>query len=1190
MNFYLLSSTRWWKIMRITFSQLLIALILSGVSFAKSLAAQDVLKRTVSITVANSTLENTLKKLEKDASVKFVYSKNIVRTEQKISFASTDLDLKDVLDKLLTPNGILYRVISDRIVLNANPEYLEAKKAEAERIAMAEAAMNVFAVKGKVTDETGPLPGVNIRLKGAQATGTTTDANGNYSLSIPDGTGVLEFSFVGYATQEVAVGGRSVINVSLQPNSKSLNEVVVIGYGTQKASNVTGAVATLKNENLDERPITRVDQALVGQLAGVTVKETSGLPGKAFSIQVRGSGSISAGNEPLYVIDGFPLTNNSTNTANGSYTGGNPLDNINPDDIESIQVLKDAAAAAIYGSRASNGVVLITTKHGKAGKTKITFNNSVGYNQASKQLQMLDGDQWIARATEMINAAYVLAYGSKGATAADNNATRATIVGIAPGTINTAYQLDPRWAIPGHPGLAYQNWQNDIEHKGVMQTDAISASGGNENVTYFISGNYTNQNSFIMNVGFKEYSARANVDIQANKNFKIGINVAPTYSITEDPGVEGKDNIFHQALSMSPIQEDSVGQLANIGKNTQYIWSNTTNSPVGKLMYNVGETKRFRTLSSIYGEYQIIKGLTLKSSLNLDATTSNSNNYTPYITTGSVLTRTFNPQTNPNVTSATSGSYSNYRRLTFVNENTLTYNTVIHNDHSLNILVGQSYNIDRLDQASLSSSGGYTSATIQTLSAAAATTGSTSATQSVLESYFSRVQYGYKDKYLLSASLRSDGSSRFGDNTKFGVFPSASLGWRIIQENFMKKYPAVSDLKLRVSYGVNGTNNLLNDYAPISQLGAAGYVLGSTPAAAIGQAPSNVANPNLQWETSHTWDGGIDMGFLNNRITASFDYYNKLNTNLLLNLPTLETTGFQSAIQNVGSVRNIGEELEVTTRNLVGKFEWSTSINVSHNTNKIVSLGGQDHIVIPNAFDVSDAILKVGQPLYAIYTLKYDGFLTAADIANKVALYGPEQPGDPKFEDINHDGVISEADKQIVGHPNPDYTWGITNSFRFKGFDLSVLIQGQNGGSIYSELGRALSRAGQGFTDNEPETFVNRWYSETNTGAGRFGKAYSTYNAPITASSDWLYSSNYFRVRDITLGYNLKNIVKTSIISAARIYITAENFFGHDVYTGGLNPEAANTSISTNSAFPEAGDYGGLPLAKSLIFGLNFTF
>jgi len=1187
MNFYLLSSTRWWKIMRITFSQLLIALILSGVSFAKNLAAQDVLKRTVSITVANSTLENTLKKLEKDASVKFVYSKNIVRTEQKISFASTDLELKDVLDKLLTPNGILYRVISDRIVLNANPEYLEAKKVEAERIALAEAAINIFAVKGKVTDENGPLPGVNVRLKGSQATGTVTDANGNFSLSIPDGTGILEFSFVGYATQDVAVGGRNVINVSLQPNSKSLNEVVVIGYGTQKASNVTGAVATLKNENLDERAITRVDQALVGQLAGVTVKETSGLPGKAFSIQVRGTGSISAGNEPLYVIDGFPLTNNSSNTSNGSYTGGNPLDNINPSDIESIQVLKDAAAAAIYGSRASNGVVLITTKHGKSGKTKINFNTYAGYNQASKQLNMLNGQEWVDRATEIINATYVAKYGSAGATANDNAATRMGYVGA----FSATYFLDPRWSQPGMPGLEYVNWQNAIERKGVMTNDEISASGGNDNVTYFMSGNYSNQDGFILNTGYKVYSARANVDIQATKNFKIGIDVSPSYSVSEDPGVEGKDNIFHQALSMSPIQEDTVGVLANIGKNAQYVWSNTTNSPVGKLQNNIGETKKFRNLATVFGEYQIIKGLSFKTSLNLDNSISNSNTYVPYITTGSQLTRTFNAQTNPNVTSATSGTYSNYRRITFVNENTLTYNTVIHNDHSLNILIGQSYNFDRLDQASLSSSGGYTSSTIQTLNAAAATTGNTSATQSVLESYFSRVQYSYKDKYLLSASLRSDGSSRFGSDNQFGIFPSASLGWRVIQESFMKKYSAVSDLKLRVSYGVNGSNNLGSDYAPISQLGAAGYVLGSTQAAAIGQAPSNVANPDLKWEKSQTWDGGIDMGFINNRITASFDYYNKLNTDLLLNVPVPETTGFQSAIQNAGSVRNIGQELEITTRNLVGKFEWSTAVNVSHNTNKVVSLyGNQQQIIIPNGLNVSDAVLQVGQPLYSIYALKYDGFLTAADIANKVALYSSEQPGDPKFEDVNHDGVISEADKQIVGHPNPDYIWGVNNTFRFMGFDLSILVQGQNGGSIYSELGRALSRAGQGFTDNEPETFVNRWYSESNTGAGRFGKAYSTYNAPITASSDWLYSSDYIRVRDITLGYNLKKLIKTPVISGARIYVTAENFFGHDKYTGGLNPEAANTSISSSSAYPQAGDYGGLPLAKSLIFGLNFTF
>lgn len=1043
-------------------------------------------------------------------------------------------------------------------------------------------AQETLTVNGTVSASDGPLPGASVTIQGTKI-GTATDINGKYTLKAAKGA-VLIFQSIGFTQQQITVGSTSVINVLLKSANSQLNEVVVIGYGTQKRSNVTGATASLKGDNLNERAITRVDQALVGQLAGVTVKQTTGVPGKAFSVNVRGSGSISAGNEPLYVIDGFPLSNSSA-SSNGSFSTGNPLDNINPNDIENIEVLKDAAAAAIYGSRASNGVVLITTKRGKTGKPAISYNTYVGYNAASKKLKMLSGQEWIDRATEMINAAYVQKFGASGATANDDAATRTAMNG---GAFSAGYQLDPRWSIAGHPGLEFVDWQKAIERNGLMQNHQLSASGGTDAVKYFISGNYADQNGFIKGLGYKAYSARANVEVNASKNLKFGVNIAPTYSITEDPGVEGKDGIFHQALGMSPVQEDSVGLYANIGKNAQYFWSNTTNSPVGKLQYNVGETKRFRTLSTIYGEYQIIKGLNFRSSLNLDNTDNNTRGYTPYITTGSQVSRTFNASTNANVTAATSGSYSSYKRMTFVNENTLNYSHIFNGVHNLSVLFGQSYNLDRLDQSSLSSVGGYTSSVIQTLSAATSTTGSTSSTKSVLISYFSRVQYDYKDKYLLSASLRSDGSSRFGVNNQYGIFPSASLGWRLIEENFMKKVPAVSDLKIRVSYGVNGNNNIGN-YGSIATLGSYGYVLGSTQATVVGQAPNVLANPDIQWEKSRTYDAGIDFGFLNNRITGSFDYYNKLNTQLLLNVPVPEVSGVSSYLSNAGSVKNTGEELEITTRNFINKFQWNTTFNVSHNGNKIVSLyGNQTQIIIPNSYDVSDAILKVGQPLNSIYVVKQIGILTQADITNKVAMYNNESVGDPKYQDINGDGVITEADKQIVGHPNPNYTWGITNTFRYKGFDLSVLVQGQNGGSIYSLLGRAISRTGQGYTDNTPAYYVNRWYSEANPGAGRVSKAYSTFG--YVANTDWLYSSNYVRVRDITLGYNLKSLIKTPIVQGARIYITAENFFGHDKYYGGLNPEAANTALSSNSAYPEAGDYGGLPLAKSLIFGLNFTF
>ncbi|MEN9684504.1 MAG: hypothetical protein RLZZ28_290 [Bacteroidota bacterium] len=1044
-------------------------------------------------------------------------------------------------------------------------------------------------IKGTVTDNAGAgIADVTVSVKGT-ATKAKTDTKGAFVINTSGTKSVdLVFTHVNFQEKTLTVSGADG-SVSLEKSTKQLDEVIVVGYGTQKKGTVTGAVSTLKNENLHERAITRIDQALVGQLAGVTVKQTTGVPGKAFSIQVRGSGSISGGNEPLYVIDGFPLAVNSSNTGNGTFATGNPLDNINPNDIESIEVLKDAAAAAIYGSRASNGVVMITTKKGQIGRAKINVNTYVGYNQAAKKLDMLNGQQWIDRAIEIIDANYMRFYGAAGATTADNNATRAAKVGLAPGAISTAYMYDPRWVQPGHPGLSFWDWQDVIERKGLMQNHEISASGGTEAIKYFISGNYADQNGYVVNLGYKSYSARANVEFTASRKLKFGLNIAPTYSVTQDPGVEGKDNIFHQALSMSPVQEDSVGALPNIGKNAQYAWSNSTNAPLGKLQNNVGTTKRYRTLATLFGEYEIIKGLNFRTSVNFDNTDNATNSYVPYITTGSQASRTFTGSNN--ILSATSGSYSSYRRQTFVNENTINYSTNFKGIHSLNILVGQSYNFDRLDRTALNSSGGYTSAVIQTLNAAAAVTGNTTSTQSVLLSYFSRLQYAYNDKYLLSASLRRDGSSRFGSSSQYGTFPSVSVGWRMTQENFMKSLPVFSNLKLRASYGVNGNNNI-GDYPSIPTLGSGGYVFGTTQAAAIGQTPNVLANPNLQWERSQTFNIGFEFGLFNNRIVGSFDYYNKLNTQLLLNVQVPEVTGFQTYLSNIGSVRNIGEELQVSSRNLIGKFEWNTTLNLSHNGNKIESLApGQSQIIIPNGFEVSDQILRVGSALNSVYVLKNIGFITQDDLNKKVALYSTGQGvGDIRYEDLNGDGVITEADKQIMGHPNPDYTYGITNTFRYKGFDLSILIQGQSGGSIYSQLGRALTRPGQGATDNAPASYMQRWFSPDNQGEGRFGKAYSFYNSPIVAASDWLYSSDYIRVRNITLGYNLKNLIKSSAIQGARVYFTLENFFGKDKYYNGLNPESANTAISSNGAYPQAGDYGGMPLAKSLIFGLNFSF
>jgi TonB-linked SusC/RagA family outer membrane protein len=960
----------------------------------------------------------------------------------------------------------------------------------------------------------------------------------------------------------------------------TLEDVVVIGYGTQKRRNVTAATASFDASKLDERPVTRVDQALVGQMAGVAVKQTSGALGKGLSVQVRGTGSITAGNEPLYVIDGFPLATASPN-ASGNYANGNPLDNINPNDIENIQVLKDAAAAAIYGSRAANGVVLITTKRGKTGKAKIDVNSNVGFTERTRKLDMLSAPEWMDRFTEMVNAKYVADYGSAGATANDNNDRRRQILKLGTGAYNTTYMTDERWTDPEHKGLRFIDWQDEIFRKGLTQNHQISASGGSENVRYYVSGNFTRQEGMVINNDFTSYSARANVEVNASKKLKFGLNIAPTYSIINDPGIEGKDNILHQTLSMSPVQEDSMGLEPNVGMNNQYRWSTSTNSPYAKLKYILGETRRFRTLTSVFGEYQILPGMTFRTTVNLDNIDNDNKSYTPYKVASTLPTRLAQGPLQAN------GSFTSYKKQTFVNENTVNYNKTI-DKHDIAAVAGFTYNAEKLDNQEIKSNGGFRN-DVTTLNSANGYTSTTTETRNILLSYLARVQYAFDGKYMLSASIRRDGSSRFGNTTKWGWFPSASVGWRISDENFMRDISFINELKLRGSWGKAG-NYQIPDYATIPTLSPFNYSFNG--GYVIGQATGAVANPNLTWEKSETYDAGFDISVLNNRLSASFDIYTRKSTALLLNVPIPWTTGFSSYLDNLGSTRNKGWEVELSSRNIInGPVQWTTSFNLSHNTNKVLALGNdQTQIIIPSSLaGAQHSILRVGDPLYSIYVVKQTGILTQDDINKGAPLYGSQTAGDPKYEDYSEDGKIDLNDRQIVAHPNPDYVYGMTNTVRYNGFDFTVLVQGQRGGSIYSLLGRALGRTGQGTVDNALGFFRDRWRSADDPGAGKVGKAYSTFGQ--IANTDWLYSSDYIRVRMISLGYDLNRVIKAKkILQAARVYITAENFFGHDKYKGGMNPEANNTDLSGSTSYPEPGDYGGLPLPKSLILGVNITF
>ncbi len=1015
-------------------------------------------------------------------------------------------------------------------------------------------------VTGTVTDESGlPLPGVNIVVGGTNE-GTQTNFDGEFSIGAEEGE-VLIFTFMGLETLEVTVGADDSYDVTMQESDSELEEVVVVGYGTQKERSITNAVAVMDSDAIENRPINRVDQALIGQMAGVRVQQTSGVPGAAFNIQVRGTGSISASDQPLYVIDGFPLDVSSQNSG-GGFSGGNPLDNINPNDIESIQVLKDASAAAIYGSRGANGVVIINTKSGKTGAPRITLNASNGISQTVKKLDVLSPEEWIDRAVEMVNHNWVNS--GEGRTADQTTAQREAIHG----SFNNQLMLDERWLDPNYEGLTLIDWQDEIFRTGVMQNYQATASGGTDNVKYYVSGDYLDQEGVAVGLDYKRYSARANIEVQANDRLSFGLNVSPSFSVANDPGVEGKDQQMHIASGMTPVQEADVGLDVNTGDNIPYQWGVSRNSPLRVIQNSIGTTEIFRTLATLNAEYKILEDLAFKSTVNLDHADMTDKNFRPSFVSGQRGSR------------QASGSYNGYRRQTFVNENTLSYNRVFNEDHDVSLLAGMSYNFGKIANFNLSSAGGFGTDDITTLNAAndISSGSSTSESQYAMLSYFGRAQYSFKDKYLIGGTVRRDGSSRFGEDTRWGVFPSFSAGWRVSEENFMEGLGAINDLKLRASWGLSG-NSEIGNYSSIAMLGFANYSFGGNFVS--GQVPGNFPNPNLGWEDAETTNLGVDISLFQNRIVSSFDYYTKTNKNLLLSIPVPTATGFSSALTNIGEVDNWGWEFELTTRNFTGDFTWTTNFNITHNENEVKKLGPDNNPIYSGAHDQPHKITTVGEPINSFYVIQRDGILTQEDIDNGVPLVNDNQTvGDPKYLDANEDGVISYDDRILSGDPSPDYIYGITNTFGYKNFDLRVLLQGQTGGYLYSLFGRGLDRTGQGLVENTLGIHRDRWRSPENPGSGERGKANSSFG--FVKSTDWLYKTDYWRIRNITLGYNFDDLLEGSnVLSGARVYASAENWFGDDEYDGGYNPEARNYN---------GDDYGAFPLSKTITLGLNLTF
>ncbi|GAB3826861.1 TonB-dependent receptor [Pontibacter rugosus] len=986
-------------------------------------------------------------------------------------------------------------------------------------------------ISGTVTDASSgiPLPGVNILVKGT-TTGTFTGGDGSFNVKVNDANATLVFSYLGYINQEVKANGRATINIQLKEDAKALSEVVVVGYGTQERRDITGSVASVRSEEIENLPVAGLDQAIQGKIAGVNVTSSSGTPGGGISVRVRGTSSISAGNSPLYVVDGVPVSNSDISQGGFGNQEINPLSEINPNDIQSIEVLKDASSAAIYGSRASNGVVLITTKKGQAGKTQVDIDAYSGVQDFTKKVDFLNATEY----TNIVNEA------------------RQNYMNSNPGkTVD----------LLGAP--AYNtNWIDEVTRSTASISNLqVSARGGNDKTKFYISAAQFKQEGIILKNEYERKNLRLNLDHAVSSKINIGTNLGVSRSTNNR--IIGDNNIFApwpNALQSRPDQPAY--------KEDGSYFETQRNNPVQGALEPEYETTIFRVFGNIFGTYEIIPNLKYRLSVGGDWYNNKEFQYEP-ITSGQ------GNGTNGYGLSA-NGVASNY-----LIENTFDYAKSF-GELNLTALVGYTFQEFTTERQYVEGVD-FPSASFRYItSAAQITNGTSNWTSNALESYLGRVNLDYADRYLLSLAIRRDGASKFADGNKYGTFPSVSLGWRLSQESFMQDLSFLSDLKLRASYGITGNQEGINDYAAMALIGG-----GQNYNDQSGVAPSQLPNPDLKWEQTKQTNFGVDFGFLSNRISASADYFIKNTDDLLLSRPLPRTSGYSSITENIGSVENKGFEFAVTTKNLTGALKWSTNFNIAFIDNKVTKLNNDE------PFDRGFVNrVAVGEAIGAFYLLEQEGiYQSDAEVPEKLFAKGI-RAGDVKFRDINGDGDITTgADRTFVGSAVPDYFGGITNNFSYKGIDLSIFFQYSVGNEIYAMWKEqdAAGNLGAGANNNAiaKEEAEDRW-----TGPGTSNSvpraiygATGTFNAQ--RSSRFLEDGSYLRLKTLNLGYSLPSTVIDKVgLRKVRVYATAQNLLTFTKYSG-FDPEV---SSNAQDAVTAANDQATLPQLRSFTLGVNIGF
>jgi TonB-linked SusC/RagA family outer membrane protein len=1163
------------------FIALLICSVVS-IALARESVAQQLLETPVTIRLENATLGEALDKIARQTRVQFVFVGSRLQQKRATNIKVESESLEKVLGKLLAPYGLSYQVVENRIVIRnakADPLSLQTvlptelgsyqQRGASYPVLSALKGMQTvqpinFAqlrISGSVKDPKGePLPGVTIVIKGTQQ-GTTTDVNGNYSLVVPDEKAVLIFSYVGYLSEEVLVGNRNSLDIAMKEDQRALNEVVVVGYGMQKRANVTAAISSVPLSELKDMPVANIASALQGKIAGVNVQQISGQPGSSPAIKVRGFGSISAGNSPLIVVDGNIVSMNVFSLLNSS-------------DIESIDVLKDASSTAIYGSKGSNGVILITTKKGNADKTTINLDVYSGFQGVTKKLGVLNSQQFADFWKDAANNAYL--DNVPGANILDPNKVRpANAYKYPRGDLFEWFDFDDKQKLANIPTYDYQDM---IFRTGQISNAQLSIGGGSEKSRYMISGGVLSQDGIIKRSEFNRYTFRANVETDVLPGLKVGMNLNPSYKVQQEVNAEGhwsNNAVINAALSVIPMvpvyAEDGQTYTSQAAYAGPYD-SNGISNPVANV--NEYNSKYLSTslLGNVYAEYKFLKHFKYRLSGNIDFEGNRRNAYrTSKMPVGGLLPPT-----------VSTGTAFSDQRLSALFNQTLNYNTTIADLHEIDILLG-SEATKLTYQTSTATGSSYANDVVETLNGSASgktTTATSSIVENASASYFARANYSYKGKYLANVSVRRDGSSIFGPDNRWGTFPAASIGWRVSEESFMKDLAIISEAKIRASYGLSG-NNAFNNYYPYAALLAQdNYAFDNT--LANGLTPSTLGNYRLGWERNKQMDLGIDIGIFKNRIFLVADYYNRITRDLLLSVNVPSLTGFNAAVKNIGKMENKGWEVGLTTRNLTGKFAWNTQINMSSNRNKVLALGPNGDRILSRSGVGETNVTMIGQPIGSFFGYKQIGIFQNQAELDSYPHNPTSRPGDVKYEDINNDGVINAYDRTVIGNNQPKFIYGINNMLTYKNFDLNISIQGTQGGKILN-LSRRFFDNMEG-NANQISIVADRWRSESEPGNGVTPRANTRTTGMNNAiSSRWVEDGSYVRIQNISLGYQVpRNVLDKLRLRQVRLYMSAQNLHTWSKYLN-YNPEVSTYEDPLTSGV----DYGTYPLAKTIIFGLN---